>query len=509
MRKYLIPFISIIMMLSLSACSSKTIEKTDEKEETTVSPISTLADTSNYYGTTFGQGEITDINIEISDADWTDIKNNAKEEAYHSADITVNGTTVENIGFRAKGFSSLNSVANSDSDRYGFKVKLDEYVDDQTLNGLDTLVLNANFSDPSYMREYLTYAASNFLGGITPYLTYTRLSINGELFGFYLCIEAYDDSFVERTTNSEDSVLYKAVSENCTLLPSDDGSGFDVEYGEDDDASNLKNLITVLNSTTSENKEKLEAILDIDSVLKAIAVNTVMGNYDSYSGSKAHNYYLLYSNGKFSYIGWDYNMSIGGFMEDNGASVDVDLNSPVYSVDLSQRPLIEKLLAIDEYKERYMKYINSLTDYFSDFDGMVSDIEGVIQADVESDPSAFYTKDEFVSNLTVSDTDLTQVESNQFGGKGGNGFGNMQRQDGDVSNTADGEKSYSSYGDAPDMTDGNRPNWSYGDGDAPDMTNDDGKNMQQPNGGGNMMSKNVVSIIDYITQRIDNIKGQL
>ena len=58
----------------------------------------------------------------------------------------------------------------------------------------------------------------------------------------------------------------------------------------------------VLNNTTEDNKEELEAILDVDSVLKAIAINTVMGNYDSYNGSKAHNYYLLYSDGKFSYI---------------------------------------------------------------------------------------------------------------------------------------------------------------------------------------------------------------
>lgn len=29
----------------------------------------------------------------------------------------------------------------SDSDRYGFKVKFDQYVDGQTLNGLDMLVL--------------------------------------------------------------------------------------------------------------------------------------------------------------------------------------------------------------------------------------------------------------------------------------------------------------------------------------------------------------------------------
>ena len=522
--------IIICIIISLCACSNTT-EDNEQAGDTTTSPLTALSDSSKYYGTTFGQGNIIDINVEISDDDWQDIKDNATAEEYHTANITVNGTTVNNVGFRAKGFSSLTSVANSDSDRYGFKVKMDEYVDNQLLNGLDTLVLNASFSDPSYMREYLTYAASQYLGGQTPYLAYSRLSINGELFGFYLCIEAYDDSFAERYSDSGDTVLYKAVSENCTLLTSDDGSGFDVDYGEDDDYSNIKNLISILNSTTSENKEELEKILDVDSVLKAIAVNTVTGNYDSYSGSKAHNYYLLYTGGKFSYIGWDYNMSMGGFSEDNGASVTVDASSPVYNVDISERPLIEKLLAIDEYYDRYMGYINSLTEYFSNFEDTVASIEDIIRDDVANDPSAFYTIDEFESNITASDTDLSQVQASTGGGKGMGGGPNMQRQDGDTTDTTDGygqtlPEANSSSGEdgnrpsfpdgydpgsfdgyAPDMSDGNAPG--NFNGTMPDMQDGAGGNMQRPNGGGGMINQNVVSIVDYITQRIANINDQI
>lgn len=116
---------------------------------------------------------------------------------------------------------------------------------------------------------------------------------------------------------------------------------------------------------------------------RAIAVNTVMGNYDSYSGSKAHNYYLLYEDGKFSYIAWDYNMSIGGFTEDSGASVTVDVASPVYNVDISNRPLIEKLLNIDEYYETYLEYVNSLCEYFSDAEGMIEQIKSCISDDIK------------------------------------------------------------------------------------------------------------------------------
>jgi len=535
--------ISVLLMLgillSLCACgleSGTQTQASDTSSSTETTAIGALADSGNYYSTSFGQGEVTDVNVVISADDWQDILDNPEAEEYHTADITVNGTTVNNVAIRTKGFSSLSAVASSDSDRYGFKIKLDKYVDGQTLNGLDMFVLNGSFADPSYMREYLTYLASAYLGCNTPYISYCNLYVNGDLFGFYLMIEAYNDSFVERYTNSNDTVLYKAESENCTLLTSDDATGFDVQYGDDDGNSNIKNLISILNSTTADNKATLEGILDVDSVLKALAVNTVMGNYDSYSGSKAHNYYLLYSEGKFTYLGWDYNMSIGGFSEDNGASVTVDVTSPVYGVEISQRPLIEKLLAIETYQEKYLGYIDELTTYFSDFETTVNGIANEIRSYIENDPSAFYTIDEFEANITESDTDLTQVEgkANGMADKGG-----MQAQNGGtMGNPGTTDNANASSGSGT----GNAPNGSYG----PDSTSDDGyafnnsgerptmpdvdtQNQSPPSGmpsrdgqtqenfggdaqqrmGGSMINTQAVSIVDYITQRIGQIKTQL
>ena len=231
-KKLVLLFCMFSLLLTMSACQS---EKSNS---------STLDHNSQDDEGVFLQGEVNDINIEIKDSDWNDLIENAKDETYYSADVTINGQTITNVGFRAKGYSSLITVADSESNRYGFRVKLDKYVDGQTMNGLDTFVLNASFADPSYMREYLTYAASAHLGIMTPDLGYTKLSINGEFFGLYLAIEAYDDHFVERYTDSEDTVLYKADSERCTLTLNDDGSGFDVKYGKDDDYSNIKQLIS-------------------------------------------------------------------------------------------------------------------------------------------------------------------------------------------------------------------------------------------------------------------------
>ncbi len=399
MKKTLLP-ITLGILSIVSICT--VLFSAKEASAETYNPSTDLSDMQEYYGSVFGQGDITEVDIEIDEDDWNDLLANSVDEDYYKVNVTVNGTSIRNVGFRTKGSSSLLTIANSESEQYSFKLKFDKYLKNQTLNGLNMLVLNSNFADPTYMREYLTYSAYAYLDCITPYVSYTKLYINGEYYGLYLSIEGYDDSFVERYSDSDDTVLYKAESTDCTLLTTDDCSGFEVKYGDDDDYSNLNNLIEVLNNTTEDNKEELEAILDVDSVLKAIAINTVMGNYDSYNGSKAHNYYLLYSDGKFSYIGWDYNMSIGGYSEDEGRSLTINVLNPVLNVDIADRPLINVLLSIDEYKERYLEYIDSLTGYLSSFTNTATKLSYKIFGSVLENTNSFYTIQEYFDSLSTT-----------------------------------------------------------------------------------------------------------
>lgn len=526
-----------------------------------------LLDDENYYEGLFGNGEVINVEVSMSEEDWKDICENAKDEEYHSADIAVNGVTLENVGFRTKGFSSLTMVASSDSNRYGFKVKTDKYVKGQTLNGLDMFVLNASFQDASYMREYLTYAASEYLGLITPIFSYVNLYINGELFGFYLMIEAYDDSFVKRNTDDENAVLYKADSENCTLLTSDNCGGYDIKTGEDENCDNIKKLIAALDSVSDGNTAKIESILDVDSALKAWAVNTVLGNYDSYSGSKAHNYYLLYSDGKFSYIGWDYNMSIGAFSGDNGASVSADVTTALYGVNSGQRPLISKLLSVPEYYGRYIEYVNKLCEYFSNIESLTAWISNRISQYVKNDPTAFYTYDQYEQSITKSENGLSNSSSgfNVPGGNGGSGFSmpggagrggqgggqtpGGQGGDGSIPQMPDGFDPSQIFGGSfpggmtpgqdgsqipgdgnmPQMPDGFDPSQIFGGSFPGGMTPGQGGDMPQmpegsgsgdmsggapgqgmmPGFGGGMMNSVSFSIVDYITQRIEDIKTQL
>jgi spore coat protein CotH len=78
---------------------------------------------------------------------------NATKEEYIKVDVVINGTTFSNVGIRPKGNSSLRQVASSESDRYSFRIKFDEYVKGQTCFGLDNLVVNNMFGDNTYMKH--------------------------------------------------------------------------------------------------------------------------------------------------------------------------------------------------------------------------------------------------------------------------------------------------------------------------------------------------------------------
>ena len=225
----------------------------------------------------------------------TDIRNYPKNEEYHSADITVDGIKVENAGIRTKGNMTLNSVANSDSDRYSYRIKFNKYVKGNKLLGLDELCLNNGYSDPSYMREYLHYEVLRSLGMNVPETVFARVYINGEYAGLYLAVEGIDDTFLEGNFGEtyKDGNLYK-MDEGSTLeyKENEDYSYADLKSGDDENLDDFKKFVKELNDMTDGEKGDIEDILDVDSALKYIASNTVLCNYDSYNGNMHHNYYL-------------------------------------------------------------------------------------------------------------------------------------------------------------------------------------------------------------------------
>ena len=163
-----------------------------------------------YLNTVFNKENVTEIDIEVDEDNWNYLLENATDEEYINANITVNGTKYYNVGIRAKGNSSLSTVASDDTtDRYSFKVKFDEYVEGQTMDGLSKIALNNIISDTTYMKEYLSYDLLDRMGVPTPAFAFTNITLNGEEWGLYFAVEVIEEEFIERTYGSLSGNLYK------------------------------------------------------------------------------------------------------------------------------------------------------------------------------------------------------------------------------------------------------------------------------------------------------------
>lgn len=181
------------------------------------------------YASYFNPEKITTVSLTISDEDWQDMLTNPLAEEYHVCSIEINGDVYEAAAIRTKGMTSLSQVASSNSDRYSFKIKSDEYVKDQTFNGLGKFVLNNNYQDATYMKEFLSYQMMTELDVPTPLFAYAAVYINGEYYGLYLMVEAVEEEFAERNFGADFGNLYKPESRN--------GGGFG---GNEDRAGNDK-----------------------------------------------------------------------------------------------------------------------------------------------------------------------------------------------------------------------------------------------------------------------------
>ncbi|MDD4296732.1 MAG: CotH kinase family protein [Ruminiclostridium sp.] len=163
------------------------------------------------------------------------------------------------------------------------------------------------------------------------------------------------------------------------------------------DESDFKRVITALKALS--NGENLDTCFDIDQILRYLAAHTVVVNLDSYSSNMAQNYYLYENNGKVTILPWDYNLAWGGFQSGNASSViNFPIDTPVSGVEMSSRPLLEKLFSNTEYLEKYHEYLQELmTTYFAEskWEEKITQLDVLISNYVKNDNTAFCSFEEY------------------------------------------------------------------------------------------------------------------
>ncbi len=179
--------------------------------------------------------------------------------------------------------------------------------------------------------------------------------------------------------------------------------------------SDKKRLIASLKNI-NENTD-IENSVDIESVIRYFVVHNFVLNFDSYTGSMIHNYYLYENDGLLSMIPWDYNLAFGGFQSMGGAEslVNYPIDSPVSSGDTDSRPMLAWILNNEEYTQQYHDLFNEfISEYFDSgkFETEISRVKEMISPYVEKDPTKFCTYEEFEKGIeTLEKFCLLRTES--------------------------------------------------------------------------------------------------
>ena len=188
------------------------------------------------------------------------------------------------------------------------------------------------------------------------------------------------------------------------------GGGANLNYIDDD----LDSYSTIWDSEVTETSKNdhrrvvtalknisegtdLETYLDVDNILKYMAVHTFAVNMDSLSGSMSHNYYLYEYNGQLNIFPWDYNLSLGGMSMGNSGNA-TDMINDAIDTPFSGTKFFDALLENEEYLSRYHEYLQMLVDEYVDggrFDETYNRIRSQIDTLVAEDPTAFYSDDEY------------------------------------------------------------------------------------------------------------------
>ncbi len=265
--------------------------------------------------------------------------------------------TVEDIGIRFRGNTSLMAAKKS------FKISFNTYNEGREYHNVKKLNLCGSHNDPSMVREKFYFDVYNEFGLPVRRTSFIKLFINDVYFGLYTNLEEMDEIFLMDRFGENTGNLYK-----CTYpadltwhgtLQSSYGQ-YDLQTNEQqNNYGDLIHFIDVLNNTPDENFQcEIEKVFDVENFLKIYALDISAGHWDNY-GLNMNNFFLYHNQftGRFMFLSYDCDNTFGV----DWTGIDwTDRN--IYNWQSDNRPLVDRLLGITEYRDKLSYYLSLLAE---------------------------------------------------------------------------------------------------------------------------------------------------
>jgi len=287
---------------------------------------------------------------------------------YVEATCRFNGRVWEHVGIRFKGNSSLRDTARSGVLKIPFHLEFDHFedaypeIDDQRLYGFKDLSLSNGFRDPTLVREKTTNDLFRAAGVPCAVSAFYRVYIDyGEgprYFGLYTMTEIPGDPMLHLLFGNSGGNLYKPEGDAATFAYFDESAFHKKSNVDEADWGDIAAVIEALHDTSRTPQEwraSLEDVFNVQTFLRWLAADTVLGNWDTYS-SMPHNFYLYTDedDDRVHWIPWDNNEAMS------------DWYSPLRELTLrnvsEEWPLIRQLADDPIYYACYLNYVREVLD---------------------------------------------------------------------------------------------------------------------------------------------------
>lgn len=313
--------------------------------------------------------EIFRMSQEVADRTWCPASQefNAKDKLFSTTEFNI----------------SLRGDKSKGTPKGSYLIKFEK--ESERFLDLNRLHLVAMFNDLSQMREALSQKLLSFLKVPAPRNSYLRLCLDDVYRGLYMNIEEVDQNFISdvvgkqsftsiyegRDGSEPDAGQLKLRVGAGSAEERFDGKGYKKIAGAADskfqDFEELVNRIdSSLTSASSPNgAETLSEIFDVDTFIKWMAVNQMIGGWDNYYYN-AKNYFLVNSGSLekpyFHWVAIDLDNTFGiSFTQHDWSKSDIFDWESVKGGE-HKLPLVNLILIKPEWRK---KYINTLSELVS------------------------------------------------------------------------------------------------------------------------------------------------
>ena len=335
-------------------------------------------------------------------------------EIYRECDVYWDGVQVANCGFREKGNFSNQIIQGR---KQPFKVAFDAFLDNQRFDGLKKINLHNFTNDPSLVHDVAAYSLMRAVGVPGCRTAYTQLWVNDEYIGLYLVVENIDKTYLKRHYGSQgnDGNLYKTGRESRVFLNwlgTDtlpyQAQGLTLSTNEDSqDWSGFIEFVDLINNDHSPDfQAKFEAKFDVHGYLKVLAVEKCIRSWDNYFGG-GNNFFLYdHPDGRFRFIPWDMNETFQDVRLLRGTTLTDGYLVP--SKNMDDRPLLQRIFAIDEYRQEYLQFVCDLIHgpfTLEQLGPVLARYHEIADTAYFSDPNKFNSYEAFAHSLTATHLD--------------------------------------------------------------------------------------------------------